>query len=291
MGTFFTVLAQSNLQMSNTAKVHLWFRGASEVTKSLRRGSLLCELGAAGVSLWAILGKPPDSAAGLPLAILGIAFVGTFLRAYSGAANGFAQRCRRISLRAFCTGEEVDTLTVSILDDEAPPFVERLAAKLPAKSLEEYYEPTTAPGEARQRELYAHSAFYTWRLLRVQGWGIFAFSLLALISCGVLIYHLAAEPTAQGDRKAILEAVCTVVLLVVTMKGFEASWDCYQTVTAVRAIENRLLEKPKGGVLKDLIDSYDLERAAGPNPMTIIYTLWRNRLASKWTERRKNLTQ
>lgn len=275
--------------MGNTEKVHQWFRGASEVTKNLRRGSVVCELGAAGISFWTILTKPTDAAAWLPIAILGLTFLGTLLRSYSGVANGFAQRCRRISLRAFCAAREVDDLTVATLDDDAPPFVEVLASRLPAKTMQEYYEPTAAPGPARQAELYAHSAFYTWRLLRIQAVFMLVLAVIVFVLAGVVVYHLAAAPKIQADRHAILEAVCTVVLLVVAVKGLEGSWEAFVASSSIRAIENSLLEKPKGEALKDLVDSYDIERAAGPNPMTIFYDRCRSRLSKKWMERRKTI--
>ena len=273
--------------MDNTAKVHLWFRGASEVTKMLRRAGLLCELGAAGAAIWTILAKPQDASLWLPLAILGLTFFGSVLRSYSALANGFAHRCRRISLRAFCAGKDVDGLTVSTLDDDAPPFVDRFASNLPAKLLEEYYEPTTLPGAARQAELYAHSAFYTWRLLRVQSIVMLIVALIGAAASVIVIYYLAAVPYAQVDRRAVLEVVCTVVLLVVTVKGFEASWDAFSSSSSIRSIENALLKKPKGEALKDLVDSYDIERAAGANPMTTIYDWWRDGLSKKWESRRK----
>jgi hypothetical protein len=275
--------------MGNTEKVHQWFRGASEVTKRLRRGSTACELGAAGISLWTVLAKPVDAAAWLPFGILGLTFLGTFLRAYSGVANGFAQRCRRISLRAFCVSREVDDLTVATLDDDAPPFVESLASQLPAKTMEQYYEPTAPPGPARQAELYAHSAFYTWRLLRIQAVFLLVVGVLVFAASGVVVYCLAASPDTKTDRRAVLEAVCTVVLLVVAVKACEASWEAFAASSSIRAIENDLLEKPKGEALKDLIDSYDIERAAGPSPSTFFYNRCRNTLAKKWEDRRKTI--
>lgn len=274
--------------MEQTTRVHLLFRGASEVAKRFRAGSLFCELIAASISLWAILLKPSTAVEWLPLGILLLTFLGTCLRSYSLVANGFAQRCRRISLRAFCAGNDVDRLTISLLDDDAPPFVEKIANSLPAKSIEEYYEPTATVGRKRLAELYAHSAFYTWRLLRVQAWLTFIPAVLTLITCFVMIYRLAAVSTSQTDRQAVLEAVCTVVLLVVTAKGLQASWDSYCSFGEIRSIENALLRKNTVEALNDLVDSYDIERAGGAMPMTTLYKLLRACLSKEWHSRRKN---
>jgi len=272
--------------MGNTEKVHQLFRGASEVTKTLRLGALACDVLAAVI---AILVKPKDPSAWLPLAVLAIAILASGLRAYSSAALGFSQRCRRISLRAYCLGIDVDQQTVSLLDDDAPPFVDQMTKSLRAKTMNEYYEPDPgiSPGPQRQNELYAHSAFFTWRLLRVQAIVFLVIGLLILVACAVLIYNLAASTTVTTDRHAWLEAVCTVILISFCVRSFEASWDAYSSYSEIRSIENALLAAPTGDALKDLVDSYDIERAAGANPMTLIYRFYGNKLAEKWRERRK----
>jgi hypothetical protein len=48
-----------------------------------------------------------------------------------------------------------------------------------------------------------------------------------------------------------------------------------------------LLKKPHGEALKDLIDSYDIERAAGPSPSSLLYRFRREALAVKWSGRRQ----
>jgi hypothetical protein len=264
--------------------VHLLFRGAAEVTKSLRRGALCCDFLTAGISLYAVLGKPPDSAARLPFGILVVAVVGMLLRAYSSVANGFAQRCRRISIQAFCKGRTVNPVTVSFLDDDAPPLVEKATSHLRAKSISEYYDPTTPTGPLRTAELYAHSAFFTWRLLRMQAWVTFTVATVVTIACGVLTYHLAAISGTTTDRRAILEAISTIFLLTVAAKGFEASWAAFMSCREIRSIENEMLKTPRGEGLEDLVDSYDIERAAGPNTSGVLYHWCCDTLTAKWND-------
>ena len=274
--------------MDSTERVHLLFRGAAEVTKSLRRGALCCDSLTAGISLYAVLGKPPDSSAWLPLGILVVALVGMALRAYSSVANGFAQRCRRISIQAFCKGHAVDPVTVSFLDDDAPPFVEKATSHLRAKSMLEYYDPTTPAGPLRTAELYAHSAFFTWRLLRMQAWIAFTVAAAVTIACYVVTYHLAAASGTTTDRRAILEAISTIVLLTVAARGFEASWAAFTSCREIRSIEKEMLKTPWGEGLEDLVDSYDIERSAGPSTSGVLYQ-WRcDTLAADWNDRRKH---
>jgi hypothetical protein len=274
--------------MDSTERVHLLFRGAAEVTKLLRLGALCCDFVAAGISLYAVLGKPKDASAWLPLGILLFAIAGAILRAHSSAANSFAQRCRRISLQAFCKGCEVTPVTVSLLDDVAPLFVEKATSHLRAKSMREYYAPTIPSGPLRQAELYAHSAFFTWRLLRIQAWAAFAIAAVVTTACAVLIYHLAAVPETATNRRPILEAVSTIVLLSVGVKGFEAWGAAFSSYKEIRGIETAMLKRPRGEELEDLVDSYDIERAAGPSTSGFLYNRYRATLAAKWDERRKS---
>lgn len=273
--------------MQNTEKVHALFRGASEVRRFLQCLAVISDICAAGIGLFGIFAKPTDTGAWLPLLLLTFAALGSFLRAYSSAANSFAQRCRRISLRAFCNGNEVDTRTVSYLDDDSPPFVEAALQILTTKTLDEYYEPTTPPGPAREAELYAHSAFFTWRLLRAQSILLLILGLSILAGCGLMVYQLAASLQLSLDRHSLLESICTIILLAFSMRSLEASWDAHTSSNATRSIENALLELPSGTLLRDLTDSYDLERAAGANPMTLIYRALANHLSAKWRGRRR----
>jgi hypothetical protein len=273
--------------MNNTERVHLLFRGGAEVTKALRFGALVCELGAAAIAVVVILVKPKDPSAWLPLCILGITFVGTALRSYSSVAKGFSQRCRRISLRAFCKQEDLDHRLAAMMEDDSPLGVDLLARRLPAQNLNEYYEPTMPPGGLRYAELYAHSAFYTWRQLRIQSWVTFIVPSIVIALCTVMVYRLAAQPGLPVDRHAVLEAVCTVVLLVIGAKGLEAWWETYTSYRDIRPIETALLLIPQGDELLETIDAYDIERAAGAQPWTLIYRIRRDRLAALWHQRRK----
>jgi hypothetical protein len=59
------------------------------------------------------------------------------------------------------------------------------------------------PGEQRLRELYAHSAFYTWRLLRRHSKIAIGWAILIFIFSFSIIYGMATEPpTASALRKA-----------------------------------------------------------------------------------------
>lgn len=231
--------------MEHTARVHRLFRGASEVAKTFRNLALTSDLVAAAIALISIILKPKDSAVWLPFTILLLSILGSALRAYSSTANGFAQRCRRISLRAYCVGKDVDHQTLTLLEDDTPAFVEMSVKRLPAKSIDEYYEPTTLPGQMRRTELYAHSAYYTWHLLRLQAWIIFSIASLVFLGCSILIFHLAADQTVQLVRQSVLEAICTVVLIVFGVKALEAWWQAYSSYREVWLIETELINSTR----------------------------------------------
>lgn len=273
--------------MSGAAqRVHSLFRGAAEFAKSLRFYALLMELAAAVISLVGILGPANLKSPWLPLLLLGLTALSTVLRAAAGQFGAYSHRCRKISLRAFSFGREVDHLTVLLLDDDAPPLVDRFVSKLPAQSLDDYYEPTCPPGESRLAELYAHSAFYTWRLLRVYGFLLGALGIVVFVGSSAVIYWLASDAASSADRKSVLEAICTVILVLLSVRALDMAWSALSSSWSVRSIENTLLTVPRGEALTDLVDSYDIETARAPSPPTIIYRLRRNSLASKWYARR-----
>jgi len=278
--------------VSRAETVHATFRGATEFVKLLRIIALGMDFVAAALAGIAIFSDPQRKSGWYSLWILILAVVSVVLRAYSGQSDSFAQRCRKTALRAFALGKDVDAITEALLDDETPPLIGLLAKWLPAKSLDDYYEPVSPPGIARLRELYAHSAFYTWRLLRIFAVLTGLVGVAVFVGSGIFIYALAMNTTiAATSRQAVLETISTVVLLVFSIRALETAWKAVVSYRSVHQIENELLKKPEGQSLLDLVDSYDMERAAGPNPPTTLYVLRRGTLQQKWHRRREALLE
>lgn len=266
-------------------KIHARFRGASELVKVTRGLALLIDAGAATLACLSIFGV--YKSAWVPLVLLFAAIASVACKSWASSVRGYAQRCRRLSLRAFCLDEDVDRVTESNTEVDAPWGYEWLAARVPAQSLTDYYEQTCPPGETRLRELYAHSAFYTWRLLRRHSKIAIGWAVLIFVFSFIIIYGIATEPPAAATRNAVLEALCTVVLVLLCVQAVERAIESLSSVGEAREIEERLLKKPVGKELDEIVDSYDIERAAGPDVPTTLYRLMRNGLQKQWHERRK----
>jgi hypothetical protein len=265
-------------------KVHARFRGSSELSKLMRLAALLVDVVAATFACLGIFGtlKSPW----VPLSLLVLAVVAALLRGLADAIRSFAQRCRRSSLRALCFDVDIDRVTESNTAVDAPLGTAWLANRTPPHSLAEYYEPTCPPGENRLRELYAHSAFYTWRLLRAYARIAAFWAAIVFAVSFVVIYGLATTTVTPASRDAVLEALCTVILVILCVRAFETATAAKASSNEARSIEEALLKKPIGQQLVEIVDAYDIERAAGPDVPTTLYRVMRNRLQTQWHERR-----
>lgn len=278
--------------MSTTQEVHVLFRGSAELAKYLRLGALGCELVAAliaidelflgffGVILWR------------PVLALTLVAVAVFLREYSKEAERFAELCRSTSVRAFAKGAEVPFGQCSALRSDAPPFAAKLARRLVSTSLDNYYQPTVPPGTDRLRELYAHSAFYTWRLLRVTGWLYAALSLLVVGGAILFLYRLAAGEAMVAPRPVVLDTLLTVVIGVLGIRASVFSIGCFRSAGMARKVADALIEAPLPveRCLEELTYRYDFERNGGPAPPTAIYIILRGVLERDWIHRRRALS-
>lgn len=268
-------------------KVHLYFRGSSEVSKWAKTTALFLDLFSGAIAIAGIFGSLKYF--WVPLFILGSAVLSSALRSYANNIRSYSQRARRTSLRAFCLEIEIDPLTASNFSIESPVLAEWFASKLPAQSMNDYYEPVSPKGEIRLRELYAHSAFYTWRLLRISSFLAFIWSSIVFVGSFVVIYYLADAPRNIETTKGILESLSTVALVILCVRGVEYATTANLSAKEVRSIEESLQKKPHGRSLIELADSYEIERASGPDVPTIIYYFLRNKLQKQWFERRKTI--
>lgn len=266
-------------------KVHKRFRGASELVKVTRGFALLIDAAAATLACLGIFDVYKSE--WVPLVLLFAAISSIACKSWASSVRGYAQRCRRLSLRAFCMNEDLDHVTESNTEVDAPWGYAWLAALVPSQSLTDYYEPTCPFGENRLRELYAHSAFYTWRLLRTQSKIAIGWAVLVFVFSFIIIYGIATEPPAAASRNAVLEALCTVVLVLLCVQAVEWSIESLSSAAEAREIEQSLLKKPVGKELDDVVDSYEIERAAGSDVPTTLYRLMRSGLQKQWHERRK----
>jgi hypothetical protein len=282
----------------DTQEVHDLFRGAAEVSKAARLVAFLFELVAVAIALEGIFSENSSIKAWRPLLAFGLTFASWLLREYASHASNFADQCRRAAMRAYATESVIARSRSSEFRSDAPLFAAKLAKLLPAKTLNDYYEPKFPPGEDRLRELYAHSAFYTWRILRVSASFYSLASAALFVTAVVVLYQLVIDgPLTDPDvstvaRHQVLEALFSIVLGIVGLRGLAVSLASILGTIAMRKVADALIRTPLPAAadLDEWTESYDFERAGAPSPPTALYWLMRDKLAADWHHRRGALT-
>lgn len=269
--------------------VHRIFRGSTEFVKLLRQGAVSLEVVAA------LIAAVRTIAPGLswhPLASLGLAalvVVGLALRLWAKTVSAHAERCRRLAIKAYGRGEDLSVTLASELKSEAPAATEFFALRLPAQSLSEYYEVVSAPGRNRLRELYVHSSFYTWRLLKVCG-RMYAAVSIALAAVGFLvIYSLASTPSVETVSERLLDLVCSLIFAFLTGKSVQAAFDAGCSSASSQKIYDALLSAHRAQDIAELCAEYDVERASGVTIPTLIYLRYRDLMQREWHQIRGSL--
>jgi hypothetical protein len=151
---------------AETQEVHDLFRGAAEVGKLARTVALGAEVVAVAIALHGIFSENSSIAAWRPFVAFVLAVGSWGLREYASRASNFSEECRRSSIRAYAAGISIPGSRCSSFRLNAPWLAPWMARQLPSGALDDYYEPQHPPGDARLREIYAHSSFYTWQNLR-----------------------------------------------------------------------------------------------------------------------------
>lgn len=281
------VIDQNNYH--HAERVHRIFRGSMETVKWLRFLALSTEVISASMAAWRILCPQLEWSGGASLALTTVIAIGVWLRILAKSACSFSERCRRVAIRAYGEGKDVSSVVAGSLTADAPITSEWFAKKLPTQTLQEYYESTIPPGNSQLRYLYAHSAFYTWRLLRVC-WYIYLFGVVAFGFIGFLvIYWLAAEPSDPSTSGRVLDLVCSIVFVFLTAKAVIACVDAKQSSIECRRIESSLLAQKEGDNPRDLMLDYDVERASAIAIPTLIYIRMRDGLKREWDDVKKGL--
>lgn len=268
-----------------TQTIHTLFRGSAEATKRLRQIAVLSELVAAGIASYGVLCGGVLWAGWASLVLLALMLVATALRIWSRGTHSYSERCRRVAARAFAQGRDVGAAVQSGLVADAPMLTRRLAQTLAAGTLKEYYEPTKPPGAARLQEMYAHSSFYSWRLLRVSGSIFLTVGLAVAILGVVIIYGLAVEQPAATTAGRVLDVVCSLVFVTLSAKAVDAGIAALVASRDARAVADSLIGTSDDEQISELASQYDMDRNGGPLVPTPIYRLWRTPLQKEWHER------
>jgi hypothetical protein len=275
--------------MKEAQQVHAYFRGAGEVGKQCRVIASIAEVAAAVVVIRGFFTGSLQT--WLPLVSFGLLVISAIFRIAADRYKDYSDGCRRTSLRSFALGRDIEIRESSNLRSEAPPFALRYAASLPASSLEEYYEPSSPPGEARLRELYSYSSFYTSQLVKTARNLYFSGSILILATALVVLYVLATSETAES-RELVLDALFSVVLSVIGLRFMEQALKFASMAKSTKRIADALIAHPlpDADALSDLTFEYDAGVSSAPPTPTTLYRLRREELDEAWRHRRGALS-
>lgn len=271
--------------------IHTMFRGSAEATKRIRQSALVLELVAAGIAAYGVLSGDVLWGGWASLVLLMLMLTATGLRIWSRSIQSYSERCRRVSARAFAHGRDVGAAVQSGLVADAPMLTQRLAKKLPAGTLEAYYEPTKPPGSARLQEMYAHSSFYSWRLLRSTGALFLVSGTLIAIIGAVVIYGLAVDPPSATTAGRVLDVVCSLVFVALSAKAIDAGIAALVGARDSRGVADELITTADSERIAELTSLYDMDRNSGPLVPTLIYSLSRDSLQKEWHSRRAALDE
>lgn len=274
---------------NSTEAVHRIFRGAAELSKSLRACALATEIVAAFIAAWRAFNPQMEWSgwASFWLALLVVA--GFVLRVRAGYVYAFAEKCRRIASAAYACGRQVSSIVRTSLSADEPLLAKRFARRLPTQTLDDYYEPTTPAGNERLREIYAHSAFYSWRLLHVCFHVFFGASVALAGLGGIVIYSMATSPTDVTTASRVLDVVCSIVFAFLVARTSAACLSAWCSSRECRSIADELAGSITSERLRDVIVNYDIERSTGPSVPTAVYLRCREGLQSAWHSRRTEM--
>jgi hypothetical protein len=267
------------------------FRGSAEVTKRIRQCALVLELVAAVIAAYGGLSGDVLWGGWASLVLVLLMAAATGLRIWSRGTHSHSERCRRISARAFAQGRDVESAVKSGLKSDAPLLTEYAAKKLPAGTLEAYYEPTKSPGTARLQEMYAHSSFFSWRLLRTSGTLFVAVGVAVMIMGIAVIYGLAVEQPPATAAGRVLDVVCSLVFGALSVKAFDTGIAACVASRDARVVADGLIGTSDEAQILEFALQYDMERVSGPLVPTLIYRLRRTTLEKEWCERRLALDE
>lgn len=271
--------------MTQTQMVHTYFRGSAEISKRCRGLAFVLEVLAAV----AVLRGPWMSATErwVPFFALLLLVGASILRVMGDRYKAFADYCRQISVRAFSFGHDVPVAISSNIRSDAPAGSLKAASKLPAYTLEEYYEPQATIGEDRLRELYAYGSFYSFRLMRICKYLYGTSAAVILIGAVTVLYSLADGPGAP-NQELLLDALFSVVLGVVGLRIFGQALEFASASAAIRRVADSLIAPvlPTGDALGDLAFEYEIQTALAPPIPTLAYRATRKDLDAAWRHRR-----
>ena len=274
--------------LESAEKVHRLFRGAGEYVKIFHGLALLMDLAAAFVAIDGLVSDPALERDWEPLLVVLFALLGMVLRILAAPLDALAHQCRRLALHAYAFDREVDPAALSEVESRSSRLFESRAARLPARTLEEYYQPNCPPGPQRLREIYAHSAFYNWRLQRTQAWVAGILGSLLMVAVVTVTYILMVEPLQPGERALLIHGFYSIALAFFGLRALHRTVRSNASAAAMERLARSFiaLPLPIDDALNGLILEYEVERARMPPIPTQLYRVRRDWLEKQWLTRR-----
>lgn len=279
--------------LSRAETMHTYFRGAMEYVKLLGYSATVVDVLAGAGSVAGILkiGDFKSRAPWLPLVGLFAVVLSTILRSYATTIRSYAQRARKVSLRALATEVDVDALTASNAEVDAPTPARRLASMLPSNGLRDYYLPRCPPGPERTRELYAHSAFFSHSLLKTYATFTGLVGLVVTAIAFSVMYAMTISPVSLDQSQSTLEVIWSVIFVLFGIRYLENAVSSNAASHSIRKVEEELLRNNDNKNLDDLTDAYDLEISSTKDVPTLLYRFRKSTLTAAWNRRRAVLDE
>ena len=271
--------------------VHSLFRGSGELSKLHRFVATIFEVAAALGAFGALVAGTGWSAARYwPLIAATLILASKGLRIRARRIRSFSDRCRQRSIEAFASGNDVEARLCADLKADAPTGASWMAARLPGKSMTEYYEPSFPPGVDRYREAYAHSSHFTWQLLDKAALVHWVVAIVLLATTIGSLYLLGTWHAPHEARLSLLDFVATFVLAALFTRAFDAALAGTRASREIRRLHDELMEAPRdAAAITRFAHEHDLTRESQPHVPSWAYRLLRGRVAKTWAIAREAL--
>ena len=218
------------------------------------------------------------------------ALSGVLLRIFGRWCRTTADSMRRISVRFYAYDKSVPQTTLTNFLSGLPGFVERIALKLPAGNMDEYYDTKLPPGIGRHREITACNSFFTWNILKTYSWILGIISGILLIIPIYTLYGITTSELPLEQRLSIANFMYIVIIGMFLFKSINEFIITRFSNSILKTLAKEIMEPTlRDDEIFHHIIEYECERASGPLAPTIFYRMRRKKLNELWDLRRKDL--
>lgn len=208
----------------------------------------------------------------------------TLIRQYAAWRRDLGERYRKQSLNAVIFNDDCSSLILSDAKANKPRLHLPLKALAPS-ALNNYYNPTAAPGPERLKELYSQNAYFTWRLTNYSSWIYSIFSLVLFVAASAFIYNLIVTPPPPNAMNPRLSAVFSIILGFFWLRTLESAIVCWRSTYSLKSISDDLLasdEIKEEKQIWELCYAYDLETANDFYIPSVVYLLFYKSIVDDW---------